>query len=382
MNITRSDLQWASSQGIITARQAYEVWKALERHVVDQPQPAAAVLPEPARTHQPQAVAVEEREHAPAHQSRFDFAHVAYYFGALLVIGAMGWFMTTAWEPFGGAGMCAIATGYAIGFWLAGRTLWDRNGLIIPGGLLFTMAVCMTPLAVYGLERALNLWPQQDPGAYADFHTWVRSGWFVMEVATIIAGLAALRFRRFPFLTAPIAFVLWYMSMDLTPLVYGGNDYSWQQREMVSVLFGLAVLLGAYLVDLRGRVGEDFAFWGYLFGLLAFWGGLSVMNSTSELSKFEYFAINLALIALSVVLRQRAFIVFGAFGAVGYIGHLAYRVFEHSMLFPFILTLIGIAVIYLGVLYQKHGKAIDSFARSQLPESVRQLVPSRVRAAY
>jgi hypothetical protein len=221
-----------------------------------------------------------------------------------------------------------------------------------------------------------------DPGTYSGFHVWVKGGWFAMEVATIAAGLVALRFRRFPFLTAPVAFALWYMSMDLTPLVYGQADYSWQQRELVSVLFGLAVLLAAYLVDLRGKVGEDFAFWGYLFGLLAFWGGLSMMNSASELSKFEYFLINVALIGLSVLLRQRAFIVFGAMGTMGYIGHLAFRVFENSLMFPFALTLIGILVIYLGVLYQRNGKAIESFARSQLPESVQQLVPPRARAAY
>jgi len=51
-------------------------------------------------------------------------------------------------------------------------------------------------------------------------------------------------------------------------------------------------------------------------------------------------------------------------------------------MFPFALTLIGILVIYLGVLYQRNGKAIESFVRSQLPESVQQLVPPRARAAY
>jgi hypothetical protein len=107
-----------------------------------------------------------------------------------------------------------------------------------------------------------------------------------------------------------------------------------------------------------------------------------MMNSASELSKLEYFLINVALIGLSVLLRQRAFIVFGAMGAMGYIGHLAFRVFENSLMFPFVLTMIGILVIYLGVLYQRNGKAIESFARSQLPESVQQLVPPRARAAY
>ncbi|HXC01383.1 MAG TPA: hypothetical protein VNU49_01945 [Opitutaceae bacterium] len=32
---------------------------------------------------------------------KFDVANVAYYFGALIVIGAMGWFMNKAWDsPF------------------------------------------------------------------------------------------------------------------------------------------------------------------------------------------------------------------------------------------------------------------------------------------
>ena len=35
---------------------------------------------------------------------RFDLPNVAYYFGALVVISAMGWFMSDAWERFGGGG--------------------------------------------------------------------------------------------------------------------------------------------------------------------------------------------------------------------------------------------------------------------------------------
>jgi len=271
---------------------------------------------------------------------------------------------------------------YAVSFWLAGRTLWDRNRLVIPGGLLFTMAVCMTPLAVYGLERIFNMWPVEDPGVYRGFHEWVRGGWLMMEAATIVAGLSALRYRRFPFLTAPIAFALWYMSMDLTPLVFGADDYSWQNREWVSVMFGLAMLLTAYLVDLRGKVGEDFAFWGYLFGLMAFWGGLSIMDSGTELSKLGYAFVNVKLIALSVLLRQRSFIVFGSMGLLGYIGHLSYRVFQDSLLFPMVLTMIGLAVIYLGVLYQRHHGAFEAFVRDSLPDFARELVPARARASY
>src|SRR5882672_4543506 len=335
MRITRDDLA-AASDGLISGQQADALWVALQGRNTN--------------------------------RARFDAPNVAYYFGALIVIGAMGWFMTKAWEQFGGFELFLIAVAYAAAFVLAGRTLWDRHGLRVPGGLLFTVAVAMTPLAVYGLERATGIWPQSDPGIYRDFHGWVRGGWFLMEVGTVVAGMIALRLRRFPFLTAPIAFALWYMSMDLAPLLYGNAGY---YREWVSVWFGMGILLSTYLVDLRNRSLEDFAFWGYLFGLLAFWGGLSAMDSDSEVAKLIYCLINVGLVAVSLLIHQRSFLVFGALGIFGYLGHLAYRVFEDSLIFPFALSALGILVIYLGVLYQKHRQALDLSVQAHLPHFLR-----------
>lgn len=347
MKISRNDLRWALDQGLLESGQDHELWDALQQRTAGQP--------------------------------RFDVAHVAYYFGALLVIGAMGWFMTEAWEGFGGLGLFLIAAAYALAFILTGRTLWDERGLRIPGGLLFTMAVCMTPLAIYGLERATGLWPQDV--YYQEFHFRVKGCWFLMEVGTILAALVALKFRRFPFLTAPIAVALWYMSMDLMPLFFGEPSFTWEQRLWASLCFGLAVLLVAYWVDLKNP-DQDFAFWLYLFGLLAFSWGLSVLNITdSELSKFCYGLINLVLVAISVLLRRRVFIVFGALGVMGYVSHLAYRVFEATLMFPFVLTLLGIGIIYLGTVYQKNREAVEKAVQDWLPEAGRRLIPPRARSA-
>lgn len=341
MKIEKDDLHWAAEQGVIDTAQADALWQALTERT--------------------------------APRAKFDLVHLAYYFGALLVIGAMGWFMTSAWEVMGGAGITAISVSYAIIFWGLGNWLWHRDGLQVPGGLLITMAVCMTPLAVYGLQRWTGLWAFDDPGEYRDFHRWIRGGWFTMEIATIATGLLALRFYRFTFLTAPVAFALWYLSMDLTPIIFGADDYDWNKRKLVSVWFGLGMLLASYFVDRRTK--HDYAFWGYLFGLLAFWGGLSLMNSNSELNKFLYFLINLALMGLSVFLYRRAFVVFGAFGVCGYIGHLSYRVFEDSLLFPVVLSVIGVAVIYLGIQLKRHGPKIQQAADENLPSWLKRLRP-------
>ncbi|NJM74210.1 MAG: DUF2157 domain-containing protein [Scytonema sp. RU_4_4] len=203
MKVDKEDFSWAATVGLISPEQAEALWQALSNRASDRPQ--------------------------------FNLANVAYYFGALIVISAMGWFMTLGWESFGGGGIFLIASIYALCFVLIGKNLWFEQNLKVPGGLLFTMAVCMTPLAIYGLQRWTGVWPQGDPGSYRNYHIWVKGSWFLMEVGTILASSVALKFVQFPFLTAPIAFSLWYMSMDLTPLLFGQTDFTWQQRLLVSI---------------------------------------------------------------------------------------------------------------------------------------------------
>ena len=76
MKITRRDFEWAVDRGLIDAGTADKLWKALAAHVEQRP--------------------------------RFDLTHVAYYAGALVVILAMTWFMTQAWQRYGGLGLLIL----------------------------------------------------------------------------------------------------------------------------------------------------------------------------------------------------------------------------------------------------------------------------------
>jgi hypothetical protein len=341
MNITKNDLQWATEQGVLSADQATTLWRVLSERA--------------------------------GQRARFDLPHVAYYTGALIVIGAMTWFMTLAWDAWGGGALLAVAAAYAAVFGSVGWLMWTRSSYKVAAGMLITIAVCMTPLAIYGIEELTGLWPQGDPGSYHDYYLWVKGSWIVMEVGTVLAALLALRWVRFPFLTAPIAFSLWFLSMDLTPLVFGQLDYTWEQQLWVSLVVGLVMIVAAYMVD--QRTPEDYAFWGYLFGTVAFWGGLSLMEGGGEAMWFVYCLINVLLMLVAVFLDRRVFMVFGALGVFGYLGHLAYDLFESSVLFPFALTGLGLLVIALGVLYQRHRVRIERTVLHALPLPLQQLRP-------
>ncbi|MCH7534685.1 MAG: DUF2157 domain-containing protein, partial [Bacteroidetes bacterium] len=125
--------------------------------------------------------------------SKFNFENLAYYFGAFIVMAAMGWFMTEAWDDIGGLGISALGAGYFGVFLLVGRRLWTRNEMKIPGGLLLTTAVWMIPLIVFGIEKQAGLWPGDGQESFQDYHVWIQNSWIIMEICTIITGFIFLR---------------------------------------------------------------------------------------------------------------------------------------------------------------------------------------------
>jgi hypothetical protein len=189
--------------------------------------------------------------------------------------------------------------------------------------------------------------------------------------------VVALRFYPFPFLVSIIAFALWFMSMDLTPWIFG-TGYTWEMRRSVSMWFGLAVLVVAWIVDRRPR-GGDYAFWLHLFGMMAFWGGLSMQDSASELGKAIYCLLNAGLLLVSVFAGRRVYAVFGTLGIALYLGHLASAIFKDSLLFPFALSAIGVAVIALGLLYHRRQAQIAAWLDANMPPALAQLRPAHAR---
>ena len=304
----------------------------------------------------------------------FSFTNILYYFGGLIAIGAMTLFMNLGWEQFGGWGMLFIAILYAgIGLLLTGH--FQRGGHLVPAGISASFVIAMAPLGIYGLQQAMGWWP--DDTVYRDYHHYIKWHWIYLELGTLAIGVIMAWRYRHPFMIMPIAVTLWYMSMDVAAMLTEGEaDYIF--RAFVSMWFGMLMILLAFWVDIRARKsGLDYAFWLYLFGVMAFWCGLSLQHSDSELSKFIYFCVNLGLIVAGAILLRRVFVVFGALGSAVYIGHLASSIFQDSWLFPIALSAIGLGIIYLGLFWQRNETLITQKTRALLPAALRELLVER-----
>lgn len=305
----------------------------------------------------------------------------------MIAIGALSLFMALAWERIGAGGLLATALCYAGLAW-ALAVWFERRALAVPAAALMgTLLVAVVPLAVYAAQHLLGYRPAEDAraGSYRDYHYRIDWRWILMEFATLAAGVVALRRFRYACLVMPIAVTLWYMGMDLTPLLAGGADpWSepvWTLRKWISIAFGAAMILVALFVDLRSRYSHDYAFWLYLFGLATFLGGLTLLESRGLPGKLVYVAINVALVLVGAMLVRRAFAVFGGIGMALGLGSISRTYFADSLAFTVALTFIGLAIIGAGVWWQRHEARLASRLQSLLPHDLRELLGARRGAA-
>jgi hypothetical protein len=349
MQLSRAVLNEATTKGILQKEQSLALWDFLIEREIETPS--------------------------------FKPAHILYYLGGMIAIGAMTLFMNLGWERFGDMGLLLISACYCVIALALTESLLGRRHLALPAGISATLAVVLIPLVVYSAQHLLGFWPVDGSKklVYRDYHTHIDWRWLMMELATLAAGAIALWRYRLPFLVLPIAVTLWYMSMDLTPFLFDGDTSQFfsDRGKLVSTVFGFSMTLFALLVDMRSRQSKDFAFWLYIFGVLTFWGGLTSMESNSEVGKLVYCCINLFLIATGAALSRRVFAVFGGVGLALYLGHLSHTVFRDSMLFPVALTAIGLSVVAAGVSWQRHEATFGIWLRSFLPMPMRELVEHR-----
>lgn len=315
-----------------------------------------------------------------AKKSRFDLSHVLWYAGALIVMGAMGQFTTTAFMLMGGKGLVVTGLVYFSGLLWLGARLWRNEATRTPGGLLIAASIAMVPMIVYGVQEAAGMWAGLDrPGTYRSFYVYVRSGFIPMEIATIIVG--ALVMRRFPFafIAFPVAVCLWFLSMDLADfMVKEGGKLDWELRRKVSIVFGAALAIFTLVFERRERKA-DYAFWLWLVAATTLWGGVSWKYDSTAFQKFLYLLFNIGLMGFAIFLRRVVFSVYGAIGIMSYLSWLAWDVFKDVLFFPFALSFIGLGVIALGIFYARRRAALIARVENMLPESLKRLRPAHLR---
>jgi hypothetical protein len=298
---------------------------------------------------------------------------VLYYGGALLIISAMTWLMKSSWDSFGKEGMAAVSALYFVIFLLAGYFTFFKKKLEDAGGLLFSVAVSITPLLVFSILRVFNFWDTD--WSYDDYHIWIKGKWIVLEITTIVVALPILLKTKFPFIVFLIAGALWFFSMDIMQIIEEKRDLTWIERANITNTFGLFMIAIGYYADIKFK--KDYSFWLYLFGLIILSIGLSIFYNIDLYNLIKLGVVNILLILFSLFVNRNVFIVFGTIGLIEFLSRLSWEFFKDSSFLPFALTILGVLLIVAGVFFQKNRKNIEEKIISKLPAFILNLRPKR-----
>jgi hypothetical protein len=204
----------------------------------------------------------------------------------------------------------------------------------------------------------LNLWPDASGAeTYQAFYRTIDGAWIILEIASILITLVVLWLTRFPLLTLLLAFWVWYLSMDLTEVLTGHDDFAWGPAEWwVGAAVGL-ISIGIGVWQQYRHGGQEWSRWFYLFGHIALLGNLAALTLGSDtVPGVLFLAVYVGCLVASVWLQARIFLVFGALGCYAYVAKLAFDVFAGSLGFTFALAAIGLAIVLVTVAYQRYAQ--------------------------
>lgn len=297
------------------------------------------------------------RASAPS-TAAFSAADVFWYFGAAIVLAALGWLATIVTTTWGAGALAVTSLVYTAMFTFGGWTLASQRDLRVPGGLLYALATIMTPITV------------ASAGEHFGWHFAADAQFAIPMAALFVVGLLYATFTRISFVAFPAFLAGWFASSYGIDLLLPGNGLNW---ETVSTIYGVMLIAASYGMDLR-RDDEDFAGWGYFVGAIAAFVGLTALTKGD--GAYALYALGgVATMLGSVLLTRKVFAFTGAAAVLVWIGHII--MLTSSVLAPFILTAVGVATIFGGVWYQRNSEKIDAAILGFVPTGLRKLLPRR-----
>ena len=286
----------------------------------------------------------------------FNAVTVAYWTGGIAVLCAFAWFLISRWETLGPGGVLAVSLAYAVLLVVMARVLWT-NGFPHASAVSTVLAVAMTPIVTWSLLALTGWWDQFPELRRTDFAVtefdWENVRWLPIDLATILASLAALRRVRFGVLALPIAIALSALGAHGVSLVIQPAIAN-ELGPSLAMLVASVLLSIGYTLDRRAGDGEDYAVWFYAAGLV--WTAISIVqffNGHAAIAAHAMLFVSVLFAIAALKLRRRLFLAAATIGFFGYLGYLTFDVFRKTLGYPILLATSGLVIILLAVWSQR-----------------------------
>lgn len=305
---------------------------------------------------QAEAILAAERKEEAASAARteapeeFNLPTVLYYLGTSLVVIAIIVFAALNWEDISRGGRVPlVAAGMSVllvsGHYIRTRTPYARGG-----GALFALGVGTVSLFYLAIGDAIVV---DDETIFSGDMLGEATLIQVLSLATMVVALA---WSRAPLVSLAVAGQSIALAVSAGILWLGSGD----QTGLMLIVIGtgatlLLIGLGAYYLRL-----EEHGFWFSLSGQGTFFYGATylAMDEWGIAIALSYLSTFSTFILLSLILRQRLYLVAGVAGVYVFTSRLIFDTFEGSPFLPLALAFVGVSMVVLAIVFQRYRSAL------------------------
>jgi hypothetical protein len=305
---------------------------------------------------QAEAILAAERKGEAASTARteapegLNLPTVLYYLGASLVVIAIIVFATLNGQDVSRSGRIPIIAAGMLALLGSGHYVRTRTPYVRGGSALFALGVGMVPLFYLAIGDAIVV---DDETIFSGDMLGEASLIQVLSLATMVAALA---WSRAPLVSLAVAGQLIALTITAGILWLGTDDMT----SLMLIVMGTAatlllISLGYYYL----QFGEH-GFWFSLSGHGAFFYGFTylAMDEWGIVTALTYLSTFIAFVVVSLVLRQRLYLIAGAAGVYVFVLRLIFDTFEESPFLPLALALVGVSMVVLAIVYQRYRSAL------------------------
>lgn len=302
----------------------------------------------------------------------FNTTNVFYYVGAGLSSLALALLFGLTWSRFGAIGLLSTAL---TGLIVLGVVLLKlrKSHYIIPSSLIAFLITLVVPVIVYSTQVLLGFWPESLD--FLSHHHGFSDLVLIIEIVTVLAALGLLFITHYPLLLLPITAAIYFLTLTAAHLILGKIFFD--MASIITIWFGLVLIIIGLIVDIVTRHTKDYAFWPYLIGMFCFWFVLMMRLMAGEVSDFFCFVIDLLLIGFGITVSRKMFVIAGVIGCYFYVTHLVNQFVDDRWLVVGLLAVMGLGIIWLGIIWQKYEVVINQRVQKWLPQVLRELAENR-----
>lgn len=280
-------------------------------------------------------------QNLPSAQNRL--SAILYFIGGLVIVLGIAILIGQNWNDLNTTSKILSTLGSGIAAFTVGVLLSQDKKLDLVGQAFYFISVLVLPC---GLTVAFDL-AGFDVGS--DIVQLLTSG---ILLGTYLSSYTI--FRKTVLLIASIIFGTWVF-FSLTNFLVGDNPSfrSWKFFDYRILATGLTyILLGYYFSEIAAESQKALANWLYGLGVIAFLGAALTLGGWSPhqdvLWELLFPGLVFAVIFLSIYLKNKSFLLFGALYLMAYIGKITSEYFAHSLGWPLALVIAGLALMAIG----------------------------------